>query len=198
MKKKEDLIKTLLDTIKELTTAKSQPLTKPIPSFVVDSASNSDLNGPTSIEKSEYLREQLTQEVNSNNVAGEKPPQNEKEIRPLQDQLEEIKKMKKEESYAFKKSSSKDDNTSSSQNLYPKNTIVIAGYSIVSGVFEDRLRRKSLVVKVSNFPDANVKDMQHNLMLIIRKKPNHLIIQAGTNDAKRFTSNEIVEFKKIC
>ena len=43
MKKKEDLIKTLLDTINELTAAKAQPVTKPIPSFVVDSASNSDL-----------------------------------------------------------------------------------------------------------------------------------------------------------
>ena len=42
MKKKEDLIKTLLDTIKELPTAKSHPLTKPMQSFVVDSASNSD------------------------------------------------------------------------------------------------------------------------------------------------------------
>ena len=37
MKKKEDLIKTLLDTIKELTAAKSHPLTKPISSFVADS-----------------------------------------------------------------------------------------------------------------------------------------------------------------
>ena len=60
MKKKEDLIKTLLDTIKELTTAKSHPLTKPVQSFVVDSASNSDLNSPTSIGKSESLSEQLT------------------------------------------------------------------------------------------------------------------------------------------
>ena len=57
MKKKEDLIKTLLDTIKELTAAKSHPVTKPIPSFVVDSARNSDLNSSTSIEKSEPLSE---------------------------------------------------------------------------------------------------------------------------------------------
>ena len=60
MKKKEDLIKTLLDTIKELNTAKSHPLTKPMPSFIVDSASNSDLNSPTFIGKSEPLSEQLT------------------------------------------------------------------------------------------------------------------------------------------
>ena len=41
MQKKGDLIKTLLDTIKELTAAKSHQVTKPILSFVVDSASNS-------------------------------------------------------------------------------------------------------------------------------------------------------------
>ena len=85
MKKKEDLIKTLSDTIKELTTAKSHPLTKPMPSFAVDSASKSDLNSPTSIEKSEPLSEQLTREVNLNDVDREEPPQNKKEKRSLQD-----------------------------------------------------------------------------------------------------------------
>ena len=73
MKKKKDLIKTLLDTMKELTTAKSHPLTKSIPSSVVDSASYSDLNSPTSIEKPESLSEQLTQKVHSNNVDAEEP-----------------------------------------------------------------------------------------------------------------------------
>ena len=53
---------------------------------MVDSASNSDLNSPTSIEKSEPLSKQLTQEVNSNNEDGEEPPENKKEKRSLQDQ----------------------------------------------------------------------------------------------------------------
>ena len=101
MKKKEDLIKTLLDTIKELTTAKSHSLTKPMQSFGVDSASNSDLNSPTSIGKSEPLSEQLTQGVNLNNVDGEEPPQNKKERRSLQDQLEEVKKKKKRRILCF-------------------------------------------------------------------------------------------------
>ena len=193
MKKKEDLIKTLLDTIKELTTAKSHPLTKPVQSFVVDSASNSDLNSPTSIGKSESLSEQLTQGVNLNTVDGEEPPQNKKERRSLQDQLEEVKKKKKEEFYASKKSNSKDNHTSSSQDLYPRNTIVIAGESIINGVFEDRLRRRNHVVKVRNFPGANVEDMRHNVIPLIRKKPSHLIIHAGTNDAKKFTSREILD-----
>ena len=79
MNKKEDLIKTLLDTIKELTATKSHPLTKAIPCFVVDSASNSDLNSPTSTAKSEPLSEQSTQEFNSNNVDGEEAPKKEKQ-----------------------------------------------------------------------------------------------------------------------
>ena len=128
-----------------------------------------------------------------NNVDGEEPPQKKKERRSLQDQLEEVKKKKKEEFYASKKSNSKDNHTSSSQDLYPRNTIVIAGGSIINGVFEDRLRRRNHVVKVRNFPGVNVEDMRHNLIPLIRKKPSHLIIHAGTNDAKNFTSREILD-----
>ena len=89
-----------MNTINELTPAKSQSLNKTIPSFVVDSNSNSDLNSPTSIEYSEPLSEKLMQKVNSNNLDGEEPPQNKKEKRLLQDQLEEVKK-KKEGFYAL-------------------------------------------------------------------------------------------------
>ena len=162
-------------------------------SFVVDSASNSDLNSPTSIRKFEPQSEQLTQEVNLDNVDGEEPPQNKKQKQSLQDQLEEVKKKKKEEFYTSKKINPKDNHTSSSQDLYPRNILVIAGDSIINGVFEDRLRRKNHVVKVRNFPGANVEDMRHNLVPLVRKKPSHLIIHAGTNDAKKFTSTEILD-----
>ena len=67
--------------------------------------------------------------------------------------------------------------------------------------FEDRLRRKNYVVKVRNFPGANVKDMRHNLMPIITKKSGHLIIHAETNGDKRITSrailNQLLSLKKI-
>ena len=127
----------------------------------------------------------LTQEVNSNNVDGEEPHQSKKKKRSLQDQLEEVKKKWKKDFYASKKSYLKDDNTNSSQDLYPRNTIVIAGDSITNGVIEDRLRCKNHVVKVQNF----------------WKNPSRLNIHAGTNDAKRFTSreslNQLLNLKKI-
>ena len=118
-----------------------------------------------------------------NNVDGDQPPQNKKEKRSLQDQLEEVKKKKKEEFYASRKSNSKDNHTSNSQDLYPRDTILIAG----------DLRRKNHVVKVRNFPVANVEDMRYNLIPLIRKEPSHLIIHVGTNDAKKFTSREILD-----
>ena len=71
--------------------------------------------------------------------------------------------------------------------------MAIAGDSIINGVFKDRLRKENHVVKVRNFPGANVEDMPHKLMPLIRKKLSHLIIHAGTNDAKRFTSREILD-----
>ena len=86
MKKKEDLIKTSLDTIKELASAKSQkslPLNKAILTFVVDSDSNLDINSPTSIENSEPPSKILTQDFNLNNIDGEEPPSNKKKKRSL-------------------------------------------------------------------------------------------------------------------
>ena len=62
-KKKEGLIKALLVIVKELTATKSHPLTKAISSFVVDFASNSDLNSPSSITKSEPLSKHSTQDL---------------------------------------------------------------------------------------------------------------------------------------
>ena len=57
------------------------------------------------------------------------------------------------------------------------------------------------MVKVRNFPGRNVADMRHNLIPLIREKPRHLIIHAGTNDTKKMTSREILDqlliFKKF-
>ena len=77
--------------------------------------------------------------------------------------------------------------------MYLRNTIVIAGDSIINGFFEDRLRRKKQVVKVRNFLGAKVEDIRRNLIPIIEKKPSHLTIHVGKNDTKRFTAREILD-----
>ena len=47
-------------------------------------------------------------------------------------------------------------------------------------------------VKVRKFPGGTVDDLRHHALPIIRKQPKYLIIHAGTNDAVKFTSRDIL------
>ena len=77
--------------------------------------------------------------------------------------------------------------------LYPSNTTVIAGDSIINGVHEDRLSGKYGVVKVRNFPGATTEDMQHNLVTILEKNPCRFILHVGTNNVESCASREILD-----
>ena len=48
---------------------------------------------------------------------------------------------------------------------------------------EEKLCGKGRSVKIRHFPGSTVDDMNHHIVPILRKKPNHLIIHVGTNDA---------------
>ena len=71
------------------------------------------------------------------------------------------------------------------------NTCVLKGDSILNGVTERNLSNNQSV-KVRKFPGATVDDLQHHALRIIRKQPKYLIIHAGTNDAVKFTSRDIL------
>ena len=49
------------------------------------------------------------------------------------------------------------------------------------------------MVKVLNFQDATIEDMQHNLVPILEINPCRLILHVGTNNAESFTSREIFD-----
>ena len=77
------------------------------------------------------------------------------------EQLEEVKKKKKNDYYAFKFSKSDKTvedvcETTTIRSQYPSNTTVIAGDSIINGIREERLSGKYGVVKVCNFPSATI------------------------------------------
>ena len=65
------------------------------------------------------------------------------------------------------------------------------GDSISNGVIERNLSNDRSV-KVRKFPGATVDDLRHHALPIIRKQPKYLIIHAGTNDAVKFTSRDIL------
>ena len=109
------------------------------------------------------------------------------------EQLEEVKKKKKNDYYVFKlcksdKTSEDTCETTTIQGQHPSNTTVIAGDSIVNAIREESLSGKHGVVKVRNFPGATIEDMQHNLVPILERNPCHLILHVGTNNAESCTS----------
>ena len=78
------------------------------------------------------------------------------------------------------------------RNRLPQSTnSILNGDSILNDVIERNLSNERSV-KVRKFPGAIVDDLHHHALPIIRKQPKHLIIYAGTNDAVKFTSRDIL------
>ena len=70
---------------------------------------------------------------------------------------------------------------------WPKDTICIAGDSIVSGMQPGQLSRK-LKVKVKSFSGTNVRDMHDNNQFY----DTYIILHVGTNDDLNLPPNEIL------
>ena len=70
---------------------------------------------------------------------------------------------------------------SSDSSRWPRDTILIAGDSMIGGIHEKM--SKTYNVKVRSHPGATTRDMRDHLNALLRKKPSHLILHAGTNDA---------------
>ena len=77
------------------------------------------------------------------------------------------------------------------QGLYPNETIVIVGDSIISAIIEERINKKDRPVKVRNFLVATVADMEHYLIPVIQKQPDNVVLHVGTNDAKNLPSRVV-------
>ena len=84
------------------------------------------------------------------------------------------------------------DGQSHEVKLWPVNTTLIAGDSIISNVCERRLSRKNSYVKRRVFPGATVRDMYHCLLPLLEKKPSNIIYHVGTNDTSSKPPEEIL------
>ena len=74
---------------------------------------------------------------------------------------------------------------------WPKNTILIAGGSMINGINEKRISTNFKSVKVKFFSGAMIEDMYFNLIPLIRKKPATLVLHAGTNNSSNEASFQI-------
>ena len=78
------------------------------------------------------------------------------------------------------------------KHTWPADTCVIAGDSIITGIDEKRLSKNRLV-KVHDFRGATLADINHYIISILKKKPDVIILHAGTNDSVSRTSCEILD-----
>ena len=68
---------------------------------------------------------------------------------------------------------------------WSKNTTLIVGDSMISGIDETGISRKGRVVKVRPFSGATIEDMYDYLKPMLRKCPENVILRVGTNNAAR-------------
>ena len=81
--------------------------------------------------------------------------------------------------------------SSNDQDIYSPGACVIIGDSILNGLIEENLSKQHNV-RIRKFRGA-VDDLNCNVHPILRKKPKHIIIHIGTNDALHSASREILD-----
>lgn len=85
------------------------------------------------------------------------------------------------------------------KHMWPENTVLVTGDSMLNGLTESRLNKK-FKVKVRPFPGANVEDMYDYISPLLRKNPTYIILHIGSNDCPNKTStvilNDMLELKK--
>ena len=109
----------------------------------------------------------------------------------IEEQLREVRLQKDVQFKEYQRLHSEKKKSEEKPDTYPPNTCVLMGDSILNGVIERNLSNDRSV-KVRKFPGATVDDLRHHALPIIRKQPKYLIIHAGTNDAVKFTSRDIL------
>ena len=67
--------------------------------------------------------------------------------------------------------------------LWPENTCLIVGSSILNNLDEHKLNKGNSVVKVRPFPGSTIEDMYSYITPLLRKQPTYIILPVGGNDA---------------
>ena len=90
------------------------------------------------------------------------------------------------------KENMKTDHTKPSDEKKHKPKVIIEGNSIVKDMKGWMMSRNKLV-KVHSFSGTNTIDVESFLVPLLNKKPDHLILHAGTNDLAYSNANQVAE-----
>ena len=75
--------------------------------------------------------------------------------------------------------------------VWPRNTILITGDSMLSNINERTLSRK-YKTKIRSFPGATVSDMFDYIKPLLKKRPEKIILVIGANDIEHKMYQEII------
>ena len=76
--------------------------------------------------------------------------------------------------------------------VWPPNTCLIVGDSILNNLDESKLTKRNRVVKVKAFPGSNIGDM-YSYIVPFRKQPTYIILLVGTNDSTHKSADVILD-----
>ena len=79
------------------------------------------------------------------------------------------------------------------ERVWRKNTTLIVGDSIISGIDQQYLSVKGRITKVRSFPGATINDMYDYIKPLLKKATDNVILHVGTKDAPNSTSRAILD-----
>ena len=79
------------------------------------------------------------------------------------------------------------------ESKWRKNTTLIVGNSMISGIDQQLLSVKWRIIKVRSFPGSTINDKYDYIKLLLKKNPDSVILHVGTNDAPNSTSRTILD-----
>ena len=88
---------------------------------------------------------------------------------------------------------SKHKNYLQSKSLERNKNVAVIGDSIQSGLKEELLPNKKHQTKVRYCRGATIEDMFDYVKLILKRKPNYVVLQVGGNNVKDMTSRKILD-----
>ena len=111
----------------------------------------------------------------------------------------QLKEIRKSMHLRYQNSQRKPNNQNQSEckvedkSKWRKNTTLIVGDSMISGIDQQRLSVKGRIVKVRSFPGATINDMYDYIRPLLKKAPDNVILHVGTNDTPNNTSRAILD-----
>ena len=88
--------------------------------------------------------------------------------------------------------------STNNQGAWPKNTVLIAGDSMLSNIHENTLSQRHHT-KVRCFKGSTIADLHDYLKPLIKKKPAKIILMVGTNDLVNLSAAEMTKsIKSLC